>query len=292
MIDYISIINKCLSDNKDLICVEIIESAGSTPRTKGTLMIVDKDGNVHGTIGGGTLEFYAINDAKDYLNKAQTIEREYNLNSEDGMICGGYNKLRFTYLSPKTDNKDFLDRITELTKDNTICYVFGAGHVGANVSKILNYIGLKVVCYDDRKEYANVENLGKNIDVVCASYDNILTNVHITKDDFVLIMTNTHITDYIVEKQVLNTDAYYIGCMGSYHRSKILKDMLSKDGFSNEQIDRIHTPIGIQVSAETPEEIAISCACEVILYKSKKENRKKYRDKHTIMELLNENKIC
>ena len=289
MLDFISIINKYKSENKDLICVEIIESAGSTPRTKGAFMLVDAEGNVNGTIGGGTLEFYAIKDAREYLTQKKTVEKEYNLNSEDGMICGGYNKLRFNYLSSKEDNKDFITRISDIMADNTICYVFGAGHVGSNVSKILNYIGLKVVCYDDRKEYANKDNLGKDIEPICASYDDISKYVNIKKDDFVLIMTNTHITDYIVEKQVLKTDAYYIGCMGSFHRSKILKDMLAKDGFTKEQIDRIHTPIGIQVAAETPEEIAISCACEVILYKSKKENRKKYKDKHTIMELLNAN---
>ena len=289
MLDYISIINNYKNEQKDLMCVEIIESAGSTPRTKGTIMLVDADGNAFGSVGGGILEFYAINDAKEYILQNISSEKEYNLNSDDGMICGGCNKLKFTYLSYKADNKDIIDDIINITKDNTICYVFGAGHVGANVSKILHYIGLKVICYDDRKEYANNDNLGHDINVVCASYDDVLKNVDIKKDDFVLIMTNTHVTDYIVEKQVLNTEAYYIGCMGSFHRSKILKDMLAKDGFTKEQIDRIHTPIGIQVAAETPEEIAISVACEVILYKSKKENRKKYKDKRTIMELLNEN---
>lgn len=289
MLDYISIINKYKNEHRNLICVEIIESTGSTPRTKGTIMLVDADGNAFGSIGGGILEFYAIKDAKEYLSQNKSDEKEYNLNSNDGMICGGYNKLRFTYLSYKYDNSDFIDKINNLITDNTVCYVFGAGHVGANVSKTLQYIGLNVVCYDDRKEYANDDNLGENIKVVCESYEDVLKNVDIKKDDFVLIMTNTHVTDYIVEKQVLKTDAYYIGCMGSYHRSKILKDMLAKDGFSKEQIDRIHTPIGIQVAAETPEEISISVACEVILYKSKKENRKKYKDKRTIMELFNEN---
>ena len=289
MLDYISIINQYKENQQDLVCVEIIESAGSTPRTKGALMLVDTDGNHFGTIGGGILEFYAINDAKDCLIQNQSKEKEYNLNSDDGMICGGFNKLRFTYISYKDENNDIIDKINHITEDKTICYVFGAGHVGANVSKTLHYIGLNVVCYDDRKEYANVDKLGKDISIVCAPYDDVNKHVNIKEDDFVLIMTNTHITDYIVEKQVLNTKAYYIGCMGSYHRSKILKDMLAKDGFSKEQIDRIHTPIGIQVAAETPEEIAISCACEVILYKAKKENRKKYKDKHTIMELLNGN---
>lgn len=288
MLDYVSIINRYKSENKDLICIEIIESAGSTPRTKGAFMLVDADGDIHGTIGGGALELYAIKDAMEYLKQRKTAEKEYNLNSEDGMICGGSNKLRFNYLSSQDDNKDLIDRITDIMSDNTLCYVFGAGHVGSNVSKILNYIGLKVVCYDDRKEYANTDNLGKDVKPIFASYDDISKHVNIKKDDFVLIMTNTHITDYIVEKQVLKTDAYYIGCMGSYHRSKILKDMLVKDGFTKEQIDRIHTPIGIQVAAETPEEIAISCACEVILYKAKKENRKKYKEKHTIMEMFNE----
>ena len=289
MLDYISIINDYINKNKDLICIEIIESAGSTPRNKGALMLVDSDNNIFGTIGGGSLEYYAIIDAKKSLANKKSTEKEYNLNTEDGMLCGGYNKLRFTYISKDNDNSKFLERIKDIIRDDTVCYVFGAGHVGANVSKILHYIGLKVVCYDDRIEYANQTNLGNNIKIICAPYDDISKYVDIKKDDFVLIMTNTHITDYLIEKQVLNTNAYYIGCMGSFHRSKILKNMLSKEGFGIEQIERIHTPIGIQVAAETPEELAISIVCEVILYKSKKENRKKYRDKRTIMELYNEN---
>lgn len=286
MVDILSIIKEYKDNNKNLVCVEIIDSIGSTPRKNNAIMLVDENKKTYGTIGGGKLEFFAINDSAQVLKNQKTIEKVYNLNSdEDLLICGGTNKVKFTFLSKDNDDAQYIEHLNNILNDNSKCYVFGAGHVGKNVCKILEFIGMNVVCYDDRKEFADKQLFDDKIDVICAPYDDIENKVHIIENDYVIIMTNEHIKDYIVEKQVLKTNAYYIGCMGSEHKISMLNDKLLKEGFTKEQISRIHTPIGIQVSAESPEEIAVSVACEIILYKAKKENRKKIVDKKTILEL-------
>lgn len=286
-----------LRNNINLELVEILSSHGSTPRTKGAYMVVDSDGKSYGTVGGGKLEFVATKDAKEFLIAKQNIEKEYNLTPEKeevynslDMVCGGTAILKYTFLTNDKKSIDLIEDIKKQNFDPIKYYVFGAGHVGTELVKVLNYLEQNVVLYDDRKEFANASRFDNRIEIICSDFDDIKNKTSISNDDFCMVMTSGHLSDYNVVKQLLKINPYYLGCIGSRTKMEAMISELLKDGFDNNDIKKIHSPIGIQVAAETPKEIAISIATELILYKAKKENRRKILDNATILNLLEEGK--
>lgn len=280
-------IYKCLEENSNVELVEIIETTGSTPRSKGAMMAIDLKGNAVGTVGGGLTEYLAINKAKELLEKKQDGEEIYNMSPEGaaslGLVCGGKAVVKFTYLSNDEKSREYLKCLIEKLNKKSIIYIFGAGHVSKELNHVLNYLGFDTVIWDDREEFANKARFLEAKKVICKSYKDIIKEINITSDDFVVVMTRGHISDYEVLKQVLKYDAYYIGCIGSRQKNKHLYGLLLNDGFDKEKLDTIHAPIGISIGAEAPEEIAVSIAAEIILYNSLKEKRRKVLEGKTIL---------
>lgn len=286
-----------LKNNINLELVEILSSHGSTPRTKGAYMVVDSDGKSYGTVGGGKLEFVAIKDAKEFLIAKQNIEKEYNLTPEKeevynslDMVCGGKANLKYTFLTNDKKSIDLIEDIKKQNADMVKYYIFGAGHVGTELVKVLTYLDQNVVLYDDRKEFTNPERFDCKIEIIYSDYNDIKNKTSITADDFCMVMTSGHLSDYKVVKQLLKINPYYLGCIGSRTKMNAMITELYKDGFTDADIKKIHSPIGIQVAAETPKEIAISIATELILYKAKKENRRKIIDNATILNMIEKDK--
>lgn len=282
-----------LKHSINLELVEILSSHGSTPRTKGAYMVVDIDGKSYGTIGGGKLEYVATMDASQFLKDKQNIEKEYvltpekeNIKNSLDMVCGGKAILRFTFLTNDKKSFDLIESIKKENLDIDKYYIFGAGHVGTELANVLSYLGQNVILYDDRKEYANVNRFENQIEAICSDYDNIKNIINITHNDFCMVMTSGHINDYKVVKQLIELNPYYLGCIGSRNKMEAMISELLKEGFKDTDIKKIHCPIGIQVAAETPKEIAISIACELILYKAKKEDRRKILDNKTILSYV------
>lgn len=275
-----------LNENKEIEIIKIVKSFGSSPRTSDALMIIyneNKEEKNIGTIGGGLLEFKAIKDGFEYLNKKESASKVYNLKPEEyggiGMICGGSVEINFLYLNSvegiNAVNK-FLDE--EFSKENLV-YIFGGGHVSLDLVDLLYKIGFKCIVIDDREEFANKDRFPNAFQIFVEDYDKIFEKINITKNDYVVIVTRGHIYDYTVEKNALKTDAVYIGMIGSKNKIKNLHDKLkSEDGYNNETISRVNAPIGLQIGAETTEEIAVSIAAELILKRATIENRRKIRD--------------
>lgn len=268
-----------LDNNQDLELVEIIKSTGATPRSVGAFMFVNKDAESFGTVGGGNVEYQATLYAKELLMKKLSGEKEYNLSQNKaqniGMVCGGDNLLKFTYLTNDENSKKILEELKLKNKNKNVVYIFGGGHVSMELAKILKYVGFDYVVWDDRKEFANEERFKDANKIICKDFDNINSEINITNNDFIVIMTRGHAYDYIVEKQILRSGAYYIGVIGSRNKNRVIKENLLADGFSENEIDSVCAPIGLSISADTPEEIAISIVAELILFRSKLENRRK-----------------
>lgn len=274
-----------LNKNIEIEIIKIAYSSGSSPRTSDALMIIYKENSEEkniGTIGGGLLEFKAMKDGFEYLSKKENGYKTYNLNLEElggiGMICGGSVEVDFLHLnSEKGINtiKKLLDE--EFSKENFV-YIFGGGHVSLDLVDLLYKIGFKCIVIDDREEFANKDRFPNAYKILVEDYDKIFEKINITKDDYIVILTRGHIYDYIVEKNALKTDAVYIGMIGSKNKIKNLHDKLkSEEGYNDETISRVNAPIGLQIGAETTEEIAVSIAAELILKRATIENRRKIK---------------
>lgn len=154
-------------------------------------------------------------------------------------------------------------------------YIFGAGHVSQKLAQITEMIGMRTVVLDDRSDFANRERFRDADDIIVTeSFDNICRYVNIDRHSYVIIVTRGHAYDKEVLAQALETDAKYIGMIGSRSKRQFVYGRLLEEGFTQKDIDRVHSPIGIDIYAETPEEIAVSIGAEIIRVKRGPENEK------------------
>lgn len=154
-------------------------------------------------------------------------------------------------------------------------YIFGGGHVGCALVPVLTSVGFRVTMYDDRAALAKPECYPGADEVICGSFADISARVHLTADDYVVVMTPGHQADYEILTQVLRSEATYIGCIGSRGKVAKTRERLLSDGFDEREIARIHAPIGLPILAETPEEIAVSVAAEMIEHRARRAGVKK-----------------
>ena len=153
-------------------------------------------------------------------------------------------------------------------------YIFGGGHVGQALAPVLSAVDFRVVVYDDRPHAATRENFPTAEEVILGDYSEIGRHLTLTEEDYAVVMSPGHQGDYLLLEQILRTPATYIGCIGSRRKVATTRDRLLKAGFSPEEIDRVHSPIGLPIGAETPAEIAISVAAEMIAHRSVREGRR------------------
>lgn len=143
-------------------------------------------------------------------------------------------------------------------------YVFGGGHVSRELVPLLAHLGFPVVVYDNRRELAKIENFSGAKNVIFGQFDAIFEHINLTPDDYAVIMTPGHQGDFEILTQVLATEARYVGCIGSRKKVARTKQRLTEAGFSQAQIERMVSPIGLPILAETPAEIAVSIAAQLI----------------------------
>ena len=149
-------------------------------------------------------------------------------------------------------------------------YIFGGGHLAQEVVPVLSHLGFRCVVLDDREEFAKPELFGGAEEVLLADFKALQNVVQLTEKDYVAVMTRGHLHDADVERFILNTPAGYIGVVGSRRKAQITRETLLGEGFSPEQLDRIITPIGLDIGSETPAEIAISIAAQFIQVRARR----------------------
>ena len=164
--------------------------------------------------------------------------------------------------------------IVEKVHSSGKAFVFGAGHVSKEVATILNLIEFDTIVIDDREDFANKDRFPDSKVVVLDKMDEI-TDMGIDDDSYILIITRGHLYDYNVLEWALKTNAYYIGMIGSKTKIKMTYDKIRQAGFTDEDIKRVHAPIGIDLAAKTPAEIAVSIAGELINERAEKEKNLK-----------------
>ena len=143
-------------------------------------------------------------------------------------------------------------------------YILGGGHLAQEVVPVLSHLGFRCVVLDDREEFSKPELFTGAEEVLCVDFKELAKSVQIAENDYVAVMTRGHLHDADVERFVLKTPAHYIGVVGSRRKAKLTRETLRSEGFTDEQLDRIITPIGLEIGSETPAEIAISIAAQFI----------------------------
>jgi len=234
---------------EDAALVTIIDASGSSPRETGAKMLVRLDGSIAGTIGGGSLELLAIKEALQVIKsgKARRLKYELQPGSESGMICGGNVEL-------------FIEPILS----NPTLFIFGAGHIGVALSKIARLIGFRVIVIDNRPEYATPERFPDAEQTIVTDYAGAFSQLQVERSSYIVIVTHGHHGDEVVLTGALHTPARYIGMIGSKKKNETVFQHLLDKGFTREQLQRVHAPIGLEINAQTPEEIAVSIMAEII----------------------------
>ena len=254
-----------LEQGKSFVLCKIVDSTGSTPRKKGAVMLVKENGKTIGSVGGGKLEAETEKLAMEtFKTKEKSKIFHFKLNTKDpdaiDMACGGDADVLIQYIDAQHP-EEFIEDFGQITT----AYIFGAGHVGLETEKILRYIDFRTVVIDDRETYANRDRFPDADKVIVVDFfDNAFDEIETDENSFIFILTRGHAGDYDVLKQALRVPSAYVGMIGSKGKNAMLYDRLREAGYSEEEIEKVYAPIGVEIFAETPEEIAISIAGEAI----------------------------
>lgn len=261
---------KSIMHDQNSVLVTIVETQGSAPGKKGSRMLVCENGKCCGTIGGGDLELFCSKSASDVLTTGKSFTRTFELDSSKqdviSMICGGSVTVEFKFIDKHCSGSD-LDLIFGPEAKRPRALIFGGGHVGQDLCPVLNHIGFDVIVLDDRKEYASKSVHPDAKQCLICDYRNISDSIKINSEDYVVIMTHGHAGDRVVLLQACKTDATYIGCIGSRKKVDATKVFLRENNIPESRIAEIHSPIGLPIGGDTPAEISISVAAEIIQHR-------------------------
>ncbi len=290
----------------------VVESTGSAPGRVGFKMLVDENGPIDGSIGGGVMEYNLVEMAKERIRAKEMdifIKKQVHrqgLEDSSGMICSGEQTIAFVPIVEKDQalwkkiadqaatQKTFLIRYsdegvellphdknntpspfcpnekgwsyTEPLNDQKRIYIIGAGHVGAATSQLFNLLGFKVIVLDNRPDINTLENNRYANEVHIVDYRQILQYIPESPQAHIAIMTTKFTEDQIILQQLSTREYPYIGVLGSKTKLTKMFANLKKKGVPTTFIEALHAPIGLKISSQTPMEIAVSIAGEVIKF--------------------------
>lgn len=229
----------------------VVKARGSVPRHAGSKMVVWSDGRTTGTIGGGEMESRVIAEAKIAMVDGQPRTIPYTLvdpKAGDPGVCGGEMEIYVEpYLPPPT------------------ILIIGCGHVGQAIADLAHWSGYRVVVHDDREELATPETIPQADVYLPGTIEEALPKFRITPNTFIVVVTRNVLVDRQILPYLVNTAAPFIGVMGSKRRWAHTRKLLLEDGLSEADLTRFHSPLGLELNAESPKEIAISILAEIVM---------------------------
>ena len=228
----------------------IVHTNGSIPSYESSRMLVREDGSIAGTIGGGCVEADVWAAAKEVMHKESPRKMIFNLNNEasydNGLICGGT-----------------LEVFVEPVLPQPILHIFGGGHVSMALAKAANAAGFGIIVVDDREQFANAQRFPMAQEIV-ASYEAAFASLNPNSSSYLVIVTRGHRDDMRVLAWAVRTQARYIGMIGSKRKVLSTYKALEGDGFRPEEFERVYAPMGLEIGALSPEEIAVSITAELV----------------------------
>lgn len=234
----------------------IVDVRGSIPSYESAKLLVREDGSMTGTIGGGCVEAEVWNAAREVIDTEKPKHLTFNLGQDaaydNGLICGGQ-----------------LDVFVEPVLPLPRAFIFGAGHISKSLSKVATLAGFGTVIVDNRESFANRERFPEAVEVHAEEYEQVFPNLTINETSYIIIVTRGHRDDMRVLQLALGTPARYLAMIGSKRKVINVIRELVKEGIPREAFERIHAPMGLDIGAISPEEIAISVAAEMIAVRRK-----------------------
>ena len=241
------------AQNGRAVLCTIVHSRGATPRHTASKMLVYPDGRTLGSVGGGELENRVIAEAMLALEDGNPRLLEYGMADPargDPGICGGQVEV---YLEPV------------LPKPSVV--VIGAGHVGKAVAHLAHWLGFYVIASDDRPGLCTPQSLPDADAWYPLPMPELPAQIDLDRWTAIVLTTRGSDVDVAGLPALLNTPAAYIGVIGSRRRWEITRRQLLEKGVAAEQLARVRSPIGLELNAETPEEIAVSILAEILMLK-------------------------
>jgi len=236
----------------------IVHTNGSIPSFESSRMLVREDGSIAGTIGGGCVEAEVWAAAKDVMKAELPRKMTFNLNNEaaydSGLICGGT-----------------LEVFVEPILPQPRLYLFGGGHVSTAVAKVASLAGFWIGIVDDRESFANAERFPMAGEIY-TSYEDAFAKIRPNASTYLVIVTRGHKDDMRVLEWTVQTGARYVGMIGSKRKVLSVYKALEKSGIPAEKFESVFAPVGLEIGALTPEEIAVSITAELIAVRRKAEN--------------------
>jgi xanthine dehydrogenase accessory factor len=326
MVELVRGILKAMEEGRRGALVTVVGKRGSAPRQTGAKMFVTDDGLLLGTVGGGSVEAYAGEQALKCLDSGKSLLLHYGMQNpsleQDGMVCGGdvdlfiepvlgrhetvfrtllesARKGRRALVATRTegplwktviaesgqtagdpvDEAEVLRLLTYLKEKTPVLtgnvliepltmashlFIFGAGHVSQYVVRVAKMVNFRVSVIDDRAEFANRERFPDADEIIVDDFSRVFDDLDRSGDIYIVIVTRGHKHDAAVLEKSLSLRACYVGMIGSRRKVAIVMEHLKEKGISEDKLKWVHSPIGIDIHSETPEEIGVSIVAELI----------------------------
>ncbi len=229
----------------------IIQVQGSVPSYETSKILVRDDGSICGTVGGGCVEADVWSAAQDVMREEKPRRLHFNLNADpeydSGLVCGGS-----------------LDIFIEPILATPALYLFGGGHISLSLSKMASLVGFETIVVDDREAFANKERFPEACEIHAGSWEETLPRLRPNEFSYLVIATRGHKGDLTCLRWALGTSACYIGMVGSRRKLVEFAKVLDAQRVPSERLDRVHSPVGLDIGALTPQEIAVAVVAELI----------------------------
>jgi xanthine dehydrogenase accessory factor len=229
----------------------IVNVRGSIPSFKTAKMLVRDDGSILGTIGGGCVEGEVWQAAREVMESEKPRTLTFDLNQDPkydtGLVCGGTLEIFVEPVLPPVE-----------------LYIFGAGHVATSLYKVARIAGFDITVVDDREVYASRQRFPEAQEVIAEDFDKVTSRLQPSESSYIVIVTRGHRDDMRVLRWAVQTPARYVGMIGSKRKTITIFKELQKEGLAPELFERVHAPVGLDIGAITPEEIAVAITAELI----------------------------
>jgi len=235
-----------LRANRSFATAVVVETGGSAPRKTGARMLVLDDGSIHGTVGGGRFEFEVMRAAREALSDGSPRLLRYDLEGDLGMACGG---AMAVFIEPQVPAERVL--------------IYGAGHCARALAPLLLRAGFRVRVVDPRADILDRAGFDEGTDLVVSDPSADAARA-VRPEDWVLVMTHEHAQDLDTLRAALPRKPRYLGVMASRRKSTKFRAALLDEGCTEEQLCSVYMPVGMEIGAEGPEEIAVSIAAQLI----------------------------
>ena len=250
-IDVFDEIQRLRQQGRKAALATIVQIRGSVPSFQSAKMLIRDDGSTMGSVGGGCVEAEVWTAAQEVIREEKSRILTFDLTDESmgesGLICGGKVEI-------------FIEPVLPTPR----MVIFGAGHIATQVSKIATIAGFKTTIVDNRPTYANQERFPEAEAIYSESFEQAFDEILPNENTYLIIVTRGHQEDQNVLRWAVQTDARYIGMIGSKRKIRAIAQQLESEGIPRERMERVYMPIGLDIGAVLPEEIAVAIVAEVI----------------------------